>query len=180
MSDLTRPHRDGVRRIGLQAVVKGQGYREDGSFLWEYWEFHALDLEQIAGDERYYVYGDTVSEKTLQEVETFLAECQRRGIQVAGFLPPFSPPVYQALVQHRDRYRFVFEIADRLRPIFSRYGASFADFTDPAQCDIERDGFYDGQHASENGYRRMLACWENTDDRLKRVTSASSRITASR
>jgi hypothetical protein len=167
LSDLTRARPDGVRRIGLQAVVKNQGYREDGSYVWEYWEFHTLDLAQIAGDERYYVYGDEVSGKTLREVEAFLAECRTRGIRVAAFLPPFSPPVYQALVQHRDRYRFVFEIADRLRPMFNRYGFSFADFTDPARCDIQRDGFYDGQHASENGYRRMLECWANADDRLR-------------
>jgi len=171
ISDLTRPRPDGVRRVGLQAVVKNQGYREDGSYLWEYWESHELDLEQIAADQRYYVHGSTVSNTTIGEVETFLAECRKRGIQVAGFLPPFSPPVYQALLQHRHRYQFVFELADRLHPIFNRYGFSFADFTDPARCDIQRDGFYDGRHASEAGYRRMLACWENSDDRVKSVTA---------
>lgn len=136
-----------------------RGYREDGSFHWGYWEFHTTDLEQIAAADGYYVYGDEVSSETTRQVDTFLAECQRRGIQVAGFLPPFSPPVYEALVRHRDRYRFVFELADRLRPIFDRYGFAFADFTDPTRCDIQRDGFHDGQHASENGYRRMLMCW---------------------
>jgi hypothetical protein len=172
LADLTRPRSDGVHRVGLQAVARNQGYREDGSFIWASWEFHELDLAQIASDDRYYVHGNTVSDTTISEVETFLAECQKRGIQVAGFLPPFSPPVYQALVAHRDRYRYVFELDGRLRPIFNRYGFSFADFTDPSRCDIQRDGFYDGQHASEAGYRRMLACWENSDDRVKSVTAA--------
>jgi len=167
LADLTKRRADGVRRIGLQAIAREFGYREDGSFTWPFWDYDSLDLHQIAHDERYYVYGSGVSDQTVTEVEAFLSECQRRGIHVAGFLPPFSPRVYQALEERPREYGFMFELPNRLQPLFERYGFSFADFTNPERCAVDRDGFFDGQHASERGYRRLWKCWVDSDQRLK-------------
>lgn len=167
IADLVRPQPDGVRRIGLTAAVRNSGYREDGSFTWDFWEFDAEDLKQIARDESYYVYGTSVSDRAIEDVKMFLAECRQRDIYVAGFLPPFSPRVYHALEQHREQYAFMFQLAGRLQPLFDRFGFSFADFTNPARCEIRRDGFFDGQHASENGYRRLWTCWTEADARLQ-------------
>jgi hypothetical protein len=173
LRNLTQPPSDGIRRIGLQAVVRNMGYREDGSFTWAHWEFDGADLSDIANNEGYYVYGTGISDRTMEELEAFLTECQRRGVYVAGFLPPFSPRVYRALDRQRNNYGYLFDLADRLRPLFHQYGFSFADFTNPARCEIERDGFFDGQHASENGYRRLWACWTEGDDLLKRYRPTS-------
>jgi hypothetical protein len=165
--DLIHPRSDGVRRIGLQAVVRSVGYREDGSLTWPWWDFDAEDLKKIDRHEGEYVRGSRISDRTIEELRTFLKECQKRGIRVAGFLPPFSPRVYRALKQDPNNYGFMFDLADRLRPLFHQYGFSVADFTNPARCEIERDGFFDGLHASENGYRRLWACWMEGDDLLK-------------
>ncbi len=172
IADLTRTHSDGVQRVGLQAIAHNSGHHEDGGFTWDWWESHAGDLRKIANDDDVYVYGSGVSPETISELETFLSECQRRGIYVAGFLPPFSPPVYHALEQDRRHYGYMFELADRLSPLFKRFGFSFADFTNPARCEIQRDGFYDGQHASTPGYRRLWTCWTEADNRLKLFSSA--------
>jgi hypothetical protein len=180
ITDLTRPQSDGVRRIGLQAIARNSGTREDGSYTWDWWESHAGDLREIANDEHVYVYGSGVSPETMTELETFLTECQRRGIYVAGFLPPFSPAVYHALEQDRTHYGYMFELAPRLTPLFERFGFSFADFMNPAKCGIERDGFYDGQHASTSGYQRLWNCWTETDPRLARFSSSAANLTTRR
>ena len=72
---------------------------------------------EIANDEQVYVYGSGISHETMGEVETFLTECQKRGIHVAGFLPPFSPTVYRVLEQDREHYGYKFELAARLAPL---------------------------------------------------------------
>jgi hypothetical protein len=167
IADLTRTHADGVQRVGLRAIARNSGHHEDGSYTWDWWESHAGDLRKIANGDDVYVYGSGVSPETISELETFLSECQRRGIYVAGFLPPFSPPVYHALEQDRRHYGYMFELADRLSPLFKRFQFSFADFTNPARCEIQREGFYDGQHASTPGYRRLWTCWTEADTRLK-------------
>ncbi len=176
IADLTRTHADGVRRIGLQAVARNRGYHDDGSYTWDRWDSYDGDLRQIANDEDVYVYGSGISDETMAELETLLTECQRRGIHVAGFLPPFAPPVYQALKQRRGQYGYMFELPARLVPVFERLGGSFADFTNPARCDIQRDGFYDGQHASSPGYRRLWRCWTESDPRLLRFSSSAAHV----
>ena len=110
----------------------------------------------------------------MREVETFLTECQQRGSHVAGFLPPFSPTVYRVLEQDRHHYGYMFELAAVLAPLFDRLGGSFADFTNPARCEIQRDGFYDGQHASSPAYRRLWTCWTEADPRLRPFSSSAA------
>jgi hypothetical protein len=171
IADLTRTHSDGVRRVGLQAIARNTGYHEDGSYTWDWWESHASDLRQIARDEDVYVHGRGISDETMAELQTFLTECQRRRIHVAGFLPPFSPPVYAALERDRTHYGYMFDLPERLAPLFARFGFSFADFTSPARCDIQRDGFFDGQHAAVAGYRRLWNCWTEADTRLRSFSS---------
>ena len=135
------------------------------------------DLRQIANDDYVYVYGSGISEETMTELETLLTECRRRGIHVAGFLPPFAPPVYHALAQDPSHYGYMFELPARLAPLFERLGGSFADFTNPARCDIARDGFYDGQHASSPSYQRLWACWAEADPRLLEFSSSAPAVT---
>ena len=176
VADLARTHTDGVRRIGLQAVARNRGYHEDGSYTWDWWDSYDGDLREIANGEHVYVYGSGISDETMTELETLLTECQQRGIHVAGFLPPFAPRVYQALEQRRAQYGYMFELPARLEPVFERLGGSFADFTNPARCDIERDGFYDGQHASSPAYRRLWRCWTEADPRLLRFSSSAADV----
>lgn len=168
VSDLTRSHPDGVERVGLAAIVRNYGYRNDGSHQWDWAEAHEDDLQHIAQNTDVYVRGNALSKKAFAELDSFLSQCQRRGIYVAGFLPPFSPAVYHALEKENADYAFVFESADRLRPLFKRYGFAFEDFTDPARFHLEDKGFVDGQHASERAQQHLWSTWIERESRLRK------------
>jgi len=165
IADLTGPQawNDGTTRIGLGALSHDAGFRNDGSHHWYWWESHDKDLKDIAGDRGSYIRSKSISEKSLAEIEALLLLCRARGIQVAGFLPPFSPQVHDALKREAPEYAYIFELADRLRPLFDRQGFVFEDFTDPYASGIDRDGFFDGEHASEKAYRRLWERWSRKE-----------------
>ena len=167
ISDLTKSSINDIEYIGLLAKSHKSGCRNDGSYLWYWWETHEKDLQNIANNEDVYIRSNTLSEKSFAEVTALLSLCKQRGITVAGFLPPFSPSVYNALKKERVEFACVFETAGRLKSIFEQYGFPFEDFTDPAAFQIEKDGFHDGQHASEKAYLRLWASWAEREPALK-------------
>lgn len=168
IADLTRAYPDGVERVGVRAIVRDTGFRNDGSQQFDRSEAHTEDLVDIERGAGVYVRGNSLSDRAFAELESFLSHCQRRGIYVAGFLPPYSPPVYDALEKQRGEYAFAFALADRLRPIFERYDFAFEDFTDPARFHMEDKGFVDGRHGSERAYQHLWSVWRERDPLLRK------------
>jgi hypothetical protein len=170
IADLVRPGSDGVQRIGLSAVVRDEGFRNDGSYQWHRRDDN--DLQWIANKDWEYVPADTVSAEALSNLEALLSECKQRGVVVAAFLTPYSPSVYHALEEKKGDYAWVFALSDKLRPLFERYGFIFADFTDPALLEADETKFLDGRHTKDGVYAKLWSLWTDREPTLKALRSA--------
>lgn len=149
--------------LGLKAIQNGHGFRADGSE--QYGDFligkflHAPSerdrhMEWMRRGEQMYVYGDAdaLSEAALAEWEALLAWCDGQGITVIGFMPPFSPTLYDRMMR-RGNHGYIPALAARLDAMFEAHGDVFFDFSDGALFGTD-DDFYDGWHGSERVYLR--------------------------
>lgn len=145
---------------GLRAITDGHGFRNDGSE--QYGDFLVgRYLHQPTERERHikwmrngremYVYGDTLDADALAEFNSLLAWCKERGITVIGFAPPFTPSLYNEMMQ-RGQHSYMQKPG--LDSMFAAHGFTFFDFSDGGQFGSD-DDFYDGWHGSERVYLRL-------------------------
>lgn len=155
----------GGTALGLRAIRDGHGFRNDGSE--QYGDFliaHWLDpqnerqrhLDWLRDGQEMYVYGDTVSESRLQQLEATLQWAQNRGITVVGFLPSYMPTLYQQLIAGGN-HTYIQQLPAALEPLFARYNFPFFDFTDGASLGATDADYFDGWHASERIYLRLYS-----------------------
>lgn len=154
----------GQTALGLKAIQNGHGFRADGSE--QYGDFligkflHAPSererhLEWMRRGEEMYVYGGAgeLSDSALAAWERLLAWCDAHDIAVIGFLPPFTPTLYDRLIR-RGNHEYIPALAERLETMFSAHGDFFFDFSDGSRFGTD-DDFYDGWHGSERVYLRI-------------------------
>lgn len=152
-------------RIGLNAIMNGNGFRNDGSYRYgqilanpansNLADFQFREsLQRIEKGSGRFAHGQKANEPAVAELAKFLALCQQRGIHVIGFLPPYAPTIYDALKRPQTSYLFTLESI--LRPLFDRHGFSFADFSDPRVVGSSDQEMLDGNHGSEKTYLRLL------------------------
>lgn len=161
--------------LGLKAIQNGHGFRADGSE--QYGDFligkflHAPSererhIQWMRGGEQMYVYGDAdaLSEAALAEWEALLAWCDAQGIRVIGFMPPFSPTLYDRLVR-RGNHAYIPALAARLDAMFDAHDDVFFNFSDGAAFGTD-DDFYDGWHGSERVYLRAYTTMLEAEQEL--------------
>lgn len=148
--------------LGLKAIQNGHGFRNDGSeqygdFLVGRFLDQATERQRhivwMRRGEEMYVYGDTVSERALNELTALLETCKERGITVIGFMPPFVPTLYARMIE-RGNHPYIPKLIQRLDAIFTEQDLPFFDFSDGARFGTDED-FYDGWHGSEHIYLRV-------------------------
>ncbi len=153
----------GGRALGLRAIVDGHGFRTDGSE--QYGDFLiARHLYQPTERERHmrwmengedmYVFGDSVDDAALAQLEGILQTAKARGITVVGVLPPYAPALYAGM-QARGNHTYMEVAATRLQGLFGAYGFPFFNYSDGALFGSD-DDFYDGWHGSERVYLRLF------------------------
>jgi hypothetical protein len=154
-------------RIGLNAVVNGNGFRNDGSYTWAQHIENRLTaadadrnfdntLSRIAKGHRRFEYGEQVSARALAELRAFLEECRSRGIHVVAFLPPFANAVFRKMWSMHTEYGYLRELRPRLMPAFAATGFALHDFSDLASVGASDKETIDGFHASEKAYLRLF------------------------
>jgi len=158
------PH---LSHIGLNAVVKGNGFRNDGSYCHgsvirnaqdprhEDYEFRDT-LARIREGERRFERERSIRKKSVEDLDTFLARCQERGIHVVAFLPPLPHTIFQTLVESGDSYAYLWKQMATLEPVFRQHGYAVHDFMDLASLGAGDDEAIDGLHGSEKAYVRLL------------------------
>jgi hypothetical protein len=137
--------------IGLEAIMDGNGFQKDGSY------FNKKTVRPFSGVVQDYSRlksGESFDAEGIRYLEDFLEVCSQRNIYVIGILPPVRRVVYEQL--RSSGYRYWEELPQKLEPIFSKYGFSLYDFSDPSFYGGNDDEFYDDFHASEAAYRRVI------------------------
>ena len=157
----------GVQAIGLNAIVNGVGFRNDGSVQSGTSILHhptAQEVEQdglklMSVNMNYYSRGDHVVESRLNETENLLRYAKDRNIFVIAFSPPFAPSLYAHMMVDGG-YQYLPELALRLKALFEQYHFAYFDFSNAAALGATDDEMIDEGHASEllslKMYIRML------------------------
>jgi hypothetical protein len=167
-------------RLGLQALIKDQGFRADGSLQYGGIENHIDDPRhrdyQFAGTLRIVRAGEGrfgwsahPSERALQESERLFSYCQEHAIDVIAFMPPHAHAVFEAMRQLGDKYAYVKEVEQRLRAQAAAHGFEFYDFSDLAALGAPDREAIDGYHGSERAYLRMMIIMLERGSRLNAV-----------
>ncbi len=136
--------------IGLEAVVKGSGFLNDGAY------FHnkpASAAEGEAPDRSNLKDGETYDEVGINMLDRFLQICHDRNLRVIGILPPVRERVYDQL--NSSGYLYWKELPKKLEPFFKSRGFSIYDFSSPSFYGGNDAEFYDDFHAAEDAYRRV-------------------------
>lgn len=155
--------------LGLRAIRDGHGFRNDGSeqygdFLVAHWLYPENErqrhLDELRDGKEMYVYGNTVSQTRVAQLEEMLAWYQQQGIFVIGYLPSYMPTLYPQLIADGN-HTYVQKLDGVLAPLFAQYGFAYFNFSDGAALGATDDDFFDGWHASERInlrlYEQMLA-----------------------
>lgn len=165
-----------IKKFGFTAVIENSGNINDGS----YYKGEApsvliaahkndTDLTNYQIQHAYYPYPIMTSSGTyssLLELEKFLIACQRLGIHVIGFSPPFTPSIYKNLKDQSKDRGWIFLTPSILEKLFKDIGFTYFNFTDPASVGISDKEMLDATHTSEKAALRMFIDMAEKDMRL--------------
>jgi hypothetical protein len=171
-------------RIGLNAVCREQGFRNDGSYLYgsanlditqpRHRDYRFVDtLKQVSRGTGRFAYGSEVSAAGLRELKALLEECRARSIHVVGFLPPYPHEVWSAMENLGPKYNYLWSLPASLRTAFEQHGFEFYDFSDFAWLGAPDSEAIDGFHGSERTYLRLLISMLEQGSQLNRYASLS-------
>lgn len=158
------PGGSGGLALGLRAIRDGHGFRSDGSeqygdFLIARWlgqdQQRDAHLRLMRRGEDMYVYGETVSETALAELDALLTYAAQHDITVVGYLPPYAPRLWQQMLE-RGNHTYLNALPARLQTLFDAHNFPFFDFSSGDFIDTRDDEFFDGWHASELGNLRLF------------------------
>lgn len=151
--------------IGRNARLYYEGYRRDGSYLYG----RNLREEEKEGA---YTFGRTI--RLIEEndgrfasayrihpgavgkLEEFIGLCGTKEIHVTAFLPPYAHRVYLELEEKRPGFPHVFKLRGALEPILRQRGFTLFDFSDLQSLGSNDYETYDGFHASETAYLKLI------------------------
>jgi hypothetical protein len=173
----------GMDRIGMNAIVNENGYRNDGSYYYgkyiknpkatDHWDYHFKDtISRIDSGSRAFQFGDDVWQESLDEIDALLQYCRQRGIHVVGFLPPYAPTVRDHM-RRTGKYAYLDKIIPAAEPVFRRHGMQLFDFTDMRAFGSSDAETIDGWHASEKAYLRAFVIMAERDQILRREVDLS-------
>jgi len=150
-----------IEKIGVLAVLKDEGFRNDGSYRYNDDKTTRMAkikeaLESLNTGGGVFTYGRGISGASIKELAAILDECGKRGIYVIGFLPPYPHKIYKKMQNMKSAYRYVFELKGQLQPIFVEHGFGFFDVSDLRELGASDSEALDGYHASEKAYLRLL------------------------
>ncbi len=167
--------------IGLNALVKHNGFRSDGSYYYgedmvdtehatKVGEGIDFALQALHSPEGYYLYGERVEPKAVLALENFLAESAKRGVHVVGFLPPFAHRVYEALEEDPRFHQSVSKLPQELKSVFAKKNFIFYDASNNSHYNSSDTELIDAVHGSEKTYLRLFQVLSKNDAQLRMLT----------
>jgi hypothetical protein len=174
-----------TRNIGLSALVKGDGFRSDGSYQYTQ-AYNNSSLEsgvssqvekQIVAIHTNVYQSEAVRnqlEKNLITLELLLSLCRTRGITVIGFSPPYPQALYNEMATSTGQYQdMVIETPQRLSILFQKYNFSFVNGSSPASFGGKDNEVIDAVHGTDAMYARLLVPLLSHSSGLKEYTNTS-------
>jgi hypothetical protein len=142
--------------IGLNAMVNGRGFRNDGSYQYMNYLLAppsigirlATGLEHLAKDLDHLASGDRVSDSSLSSVEEVLQFSKAHNIRVFAFTPPYAPTIVEKM-NAGGRHTYLQVLAQRLTVLFKKYGYAYIDAFDLRSLGVTDDDMVDAYHGSE-------------------------------
>ncbi|XDD50158.1 hypothetical protein AB3N59_17660 [Leptospira sp. WS92.C1] len=163
--------------IGLNAVSFSDGFRADGSYFYNRILNHPeLELTQkmvypfedtmsrIKKGNGRFEYSNNVYLKAIKQVEEILQICDKKGIHVIAFLPPYAPLVNERM-QAIGKYGYIQKIHESLKIKFEHYGYEIYDFTNLSRS-TNNQMYIDGFHGNEEVYGIILQNIKNENSNL--------------
>lgn len=155
--------------IGLMAGGKNIGFRPDGSFQsGEHILHHKSTVERFAVTHRniregsdMFKWADQVDERELLKLASLIAKMRERGTHVIVLLPPFPNEIYQALMESKGHRDFILQFEGSVRDLCAEQNVPFYDFSNMAWLGASDEEAYDGFHASERTYGRIVLQFES-------------------
>lgn len=176
---------DTLSRIGLNAVVRNTGFRNDGSMQYGSQmvkllrddpaadDYHFADTyKRIDRGNRRFQHGDTTNPAAVAAVDRLLGYCKRKGIYVVAFLPPFADGV-NARMQASGKFGYLGGIFAGLRPVFEKHGFECYDFSSVSQVGSNDQEVIDGFHGGELTYAKLLTKMLDAGSKLNNVADAA-------
>lgn len=165
---LTAPWSGGEGRIGLNAWLNRNGFRNDGSYLYggiigdpenpaknADYRFRGTIARVRAGAARF-TPGRAVDEGRVSVFREFLRQCRARSIHVTAFLPPFPRVVLDEMRNLRGQFGYMEDLPTRLGRVAAEEGVFLGDMTDLAALGFPDLEAIDGFHCSEKVYLEIL------------------------
>ncbi|HEX8550274.1 MAG TPA: hypothetical protein VF681_01835 [Abditibacteriaceae bacterium] len=153
-------------RLGTLAILKGRGFRADGSQdynyrpqpQWRYVDRATHVRERILQRNRGFEAGP-MSPEHFARLERSLKTLQQRGVLVCVFAPPISSEARRLLIQspiHRDLWNSY----RRLLPeLCKRINAPYCDAASVERFGLDDRSLLDGIHAAETSHLHILRAW---------------------
>ena len=174
----------GITKIGLNAILNGNGLRSDGSMLYgniiekllngdtDLGDYNYLDtFERIDNGNRRFQYGSNLNIEAKKELELFLNFCASNDIKVIAFLPPFADKVIEKM-KKKGKYDYISKIHSEISPIFQKYDYEIFDFSSVTSCESDDTETIDGFHGGEVTYLKILLKMIEQNSVVNRVVKA--------
>jgi hypothetical protein len=157
-----RDTRQNIPARGIRAILRGDGYRNDGSYYYAtIINAHAPVEDRlaevrrhIANEHIWFKSATTFDTAALAEVAELLAVCQQENIILFGFFPPYAPTIYAEMLAS-DKYAYIGKISQELAHLFTENGAHFFDFSAGNLPNTHDEHYIDGFHGSERVYLQL-------------------------
>jgi len=174
--------------IGLSAIMKRSGFRNDGSYMHglmikephnpEYNDdYEFIDtMRRIDNGNKRFEYGTEIRQESVAELKEFLAECKRRRIHVSAFLPPYAHAVHEKMRSMEGRYEYIWKLHSEISPVFEKYGYKIQDYSDMSVLGAGDEEALDGFHGSEKAYLRLWLKMQGQDTILRQFSDDQKKL----
>ena len=154
--------------IGLNAIIYGNGFRQDGSrdygdlvdkilegdSTYNDYKFRNT-LERIRLGNSRFEWGESIDKSQLNYVRDLISYCNKKHIKLILFLPPFAPKVWHEM-ERSNRYKYISNLSEELSKMCVELDVLFLDFTSPLEISYGDNEMVDGFHGGEKVYSKIL------------------------
>lgn len=162
------PFSDSTHYLGINAMVRGSGFRVDGSYYHgglysgrePYWDYQFSDTKRRIemGESKFHHGGEPQGAKT-ELIKRAIRLLKEKNIEVITIIPPLAPSVIEMMNARGDDYAYVGEVRALAKDLGADWHFDFHDPRDIGSGDCE---FIDGFHGGDITYARMAMAMANT------------------
>ncbi len=168
-------------RIGVNAKVSGNGYEQDGSYVYSsVYNDTASDsarmapmLSAVADGTGRFQGSETPYAASVAKLVEIIDFCKENDIYLIAFTPPYCKSAIE-IIDKRPDMQFVRALDETLRPLLEDAGFEFYDYSDPRVLGMDDSYFIDAFHGSDTAYLLMTLDMVRQGSRLAEYADANT------